>query len=183
MRRAMLAFWIVAGICLQSIPPADACGDKSLRIGAGIRFRRTMHPAKVLIYVPNSTPDNATTRALCFQPLTAKLRDLLTDKHHTPQTVRSATVLAELLSSGKYDVVLTDLSEAGAVQNQIDNAPSKPLVVAVASSDTSKQARAEVDAAKKQYRYIVTNPNRADQYLDAIEEAMKSRMKILAKKA
>jgi hypothetical protein len=92
-------------------------------------------------------------------------------------------VFAELLSTGKFDVVLTDLSEAGAVQNQIDNAPSKPLVVPVASSDTSKQARAEVDAAKKQYRYIVTKPNRADQYLDAIEEAMKSRMKILAKKA
>ena len=182
MRRAMLAFWIVATICFLGIPPADACGDKSLKIGAGIRYRRPIHPAIVLIYSPASARDNATTRTLCFQPLAAKLQGLLTEQHHKPRTVRSAAELGEALSSGRYDVVLTDLSEVGAVQNQIDNSPSKPLLVPVASTDTSKEAKARVHEAQQHYKYIVKNPTSGGEYLDAIEDAMKSRMKILAKK-
>jgi hypothetical protein len=45
-----------------------------------------------------------------------------------------------------------------------------------------KGAKAEVAAAQRQYRRIVKNPNSGDEYLDAIEEAMRSRMRLLAKK-
>ena len=46
----------------------------------------------------------------------------------------------------------------------------------------SKGTKAEVTAAQKQYRYVVKNPHSADHYLDAIDEAMRSRVHLLAKK-
>ena len=173
MRRAMLAFSIVAGMCLLSIAPADACGDKTLRIGKGCRYQRTMHPVGVLIYLPASTPE-----ATEFQSLAPELQKVLKRQNHKARTIRGADTLGEVLSSGQYEVVLTDLAEAETVQKQIDNSRSKPVIVPVASRETA----AQVAAAHKQFKYIVKNPKSGDQYLEAIEEAMRSRMRILAKK-
>jgi DNA-binding NtrC family response regulator len=166
MKRTALAVVIIAGTLLLSIAVADACGDKALRIGRGIRFQRPSHPTAVLIYLPSNA-----TRA-------AQLQSMLKKVGHKSYAVQGVDSLGEALRSGQYDLVFTDLAAAASLESNIKTSPSKPVLVAVVSEGT----KAEVTAAKKQYRYVVKNPHSADLYLDAIEDAMRSRVHLLAKK-
>lgn len=167
MRRILIAPAIIAGIVLFGIPAADACGDKALRIGRGIRFQRTTHPASVLIYIPSNN-----LRA-------TQLQSMLKTVGHKSSAVQSEDRLGDALKSGQYDLVFTDLGAAASLETNIKTSPFKPVLVAV----VSEGRKAEVTAAKKQYRYVVKNPHSADQYLDAIEDAMRSRVRLLAKKS
>jgi DNA-binding NtrC family response regulator len=166
MRRILIVPAIIAGIVLLGIPAADACGDKALRIGRGIRFQRTTHPVSVLIYIPSNN-----LRA-------TQLQSMLKKVGHKSSAVQSEDRLGDALKSGQYDLVFTDLAAAASLETNIKTSPFKPVLVAV----VSEGRKAEVTAAKKQYRYVVKNPHSADQYLDAIEDAMLSRVHLLAKK-
>ncbi|PYS24152.1 MAG: hypothetical protein DMF72_06385 [Acidobacteria bacterium] len=169
MRRITIAFAIALGISLLSIAVASACGDKLLRIGRGARFQRSMHPATVLIYLPSNAPADATAKA-------PKLQAFLRKAGHKPNIVQGADRLSQALGSGHYDVVLVGLAEVPSVQRQAEGAVSKPVVVPLIFN----ASKAEVAAAKKHYRCVVKNPNDGDEYLDAIEEAMRSRMRARA---
>jgi hypothetical protein len=170
MQRIVLALGIIAGL-LVNLTAADACGDKTLRIGRGARFQRTAHAAAVLIYVPSDAPATAVERA-------PRLQSFLKRVGHKAQVVRGTDKLSEVLNSGQYDLVLGNLADFAGLQKQIEASASKPVLVPVISRGT----KAEVATAQKQYKYIVKNPNSGDEYLDAIEEAMRSRLRILAKK-
>ena len=164
MRRITLTLAVLSGSLLFSLPLTNACGDKALRIGRGARFQRSTHPASILIYVPSGTPETAATQA-------PRLQTFLKKAGHKPRIVQGTDGLSEALGSGQYDLVLTPLAEVASLQNQIDASPSKPLVVPIAM----KATRAEVAAARRQYRWLVRNPNDGDEYLEAIEVAMRSR--------
>ena len=155
MRRIVLATVTIAGVVLLSIPGAEACGDKALRIGRGIRFQRPLHPAAVLIYIPSNS-QRAT-----------QLQSMLKKVGHKSYAAPGAERLSEALRSGQYDLVLVDFAEAAGVEKQIGTSSSKP----------------RDGAARKQYGNVVKNPHSADQYLDAIDTAMRSRVRLLAKKA
>ena len=165
MRRFILVA-IVAG-SIFNVPMATACGDKALRIGRGVRFQRTSHPAAILIYIPSNA-----TRA-------SQLQSVLRKAGHKAYAASGADGLSSALHSGQYDLVFTDLAEAPGLEKQLQNASLKSILVPVLANGT----KAEVTAAKKQYRYLVKNPHSADRYLDAIDEAMQSRVRLLAKKA
>src|SRR6266404_1841470 len=169
MRRITLSLGLVAGVLLLSISTADACGDKLLRIGRGARFQRSMHPATVLIYLPSSASAEASTTA-------HKLQTFLRKAGHKSNTVHGADRFSEVLGSGQYDVVLAGLADAPSVQKRIEASAAAPVVVPMIFNGT----KPEVAAAKKHYRYVVKNPNDGDEYLDAIEEAMRSRMRVKA---
>jgi DNA-binding NtrC family response regulator len=167
MRRLICALVIIPVILLGSVAVADACGDKALRIGRGIRFQRTSRPAAVLIYIPSNT-----ARANQVQSMLKKVG-------HKSYAVQSVDGLSQALKSGQYDLVMTGVSEAASLGNQIESSPSRPVLVAVVSEGT----KAQVMAAKKQYRYVVKNPHSAEQYLDAIDDAVRSRVHLIAKKS
>lgn len=167
MRRMVCATITIAGIFVIGSVVADACGDKALRVGRGIRFQRASHPASVLIYIPSNSP-----RA-------NQLQSMLKKVGHKPHMVQGLNKLGEALRSGQYQLVFTDLAEAANLAEQIANAASKPVLVPV----VSEGKKAEVTAAKKQYRFVVKNPHSADHYLEAIEQAMRSRLRLLSKKA
>ena len=158
---------IIAGTVLVSIAVADACGDKALRIGRGIRFQRTSRPAAVLIYIPSNT-----ARATQVQSMLKKVG-------HKSYAVQSVDSLSQALKSGQYDLVMAGVADAASLENQVGAYPSKPVLVAVVSEGT----KTEVAAAKKQFRYVVKNPHSAEQYLDAIDDAMRSRVHLIAKKS
>jgi len=164
MRRLTSIFLIVLSISLLSMVAADACGDKLLRIGRGARFQRSMHPAVVLIYIPSTAPADVSTQA-------PRLQSFLKKAGHKANVVQGTSGLGLALSSSKYDVVLTDLGQVADVQREIDGSASKPVVVPMIFSGT----KSEVAAAKKHYRCVVKNHNNGDEYLDAIDEAMRSR--------
>lgn len=177
MRRIILTLGICSGILLLSLTTADACGDKSLRIGRGARFQRTLRPAAILVYLPQRAPVVAAAKAPQLHSLTPQLQSMLKKVGHNPYAVEDAGQLSEALKSGQYDLVLTDLTVAAGLQKQIESSSSKPVVVPVGY----KLTKAEAEAAKKQYQYIVKNPSSADEYLDAIEDAMRSKVRILRK--
>lgn len=166
MRRTVIAGFVLLGSLLPGIAMVNACGDKALRIGRGIRFQRTSHPAAVLIYIPSNA-----TRA-------TQLQSMLKKVGHKSYTVQGEDNFGAALESGQYDLVISDLGVAASLGRLIENSPSKPVLVAVVSEGT----KAEVAAAQKHFRYIVRKPHSADHYLDAIDEAMRSRVRLLSKK-
>jgi vacuolar-type H+-ATPase subunit F/Vma7 len=165
MRRTLTSLVIVSGMFLVSLAAVNACGDKALRIGRGIRFQRAVNPKSILIYIPSNV-----TRA-------SQVQSLLKKVGHKPYWAQSDNNLSEALKSGKYDLVFTDLGVAENLRHQIDNSSSKPVLVAVVSEGT----KAEVKAAQKQYNNIVKNPHNAVSYLEAIEVALRSKPQLSKK--
>ncbi len=102
---------------------------------------------------------------------TSKVQSFLKRSGHKPRVVQGIDGFGGALDSGQYDLVLTDLSDVPGLQKQIDISSSKPLIVPIAI----KATKAAVTAAKKQYRCLVKNPDDGEEYLDAIEAAMRLR--------
>lgn len=167
MRKTVVAVVILSGTFLLSIAAVQACGDKALRIGRGIRFQRATHPTSILIYIPSNAK-----RAEQVQSLLKKVG-------HKPYWVQGENNLSDALRSGQYTLVLSDLEAASTVSHQIDNSSSKPVLVAVVAEGT----KAEVKAAQKNYNHIVKDPHDAISYLEAIEEATRVKPHLLTKKS
>ena len=161
MRRITIAVLLTIGSLLMSVAVVDACGDKLLRIGRGTRFQRSVHPASILIYVSADAPAS--------HP--AKVQSFLKKAGHKPSIVQGINGFGGALSSGNYDIILTDLSDAPRLQKQIETSTSKPTIVPIAI----KATKAERVAAKKEYKCLVKDSNDGDEYLDAIEAAMRLR--------
>jgi DNA-binding NtrC family response regulator len=167
MRKFALAVVLIAAVSQLGIAVAEACGDKALRIGRGVRFQRTTHPASVLIYIPSNP-----TRASQVQSLFKKVG-------HKSFAALQENNFNDALRSGQYEVVLSDLYVAASFGKQIENSPSRPVLIAVVSDGT----KSEVAAAQKHYSHLVKNPHKADRYLDALEIAMRARARLISRKA
>lgn len=165
MRRVILVSGVITVILLLNLTAAFACGDKTLKIGRGARFKRTGLPAAVLIYISSDAPASTMEKAPRLQSF------LKTYGNHKARVVQGPDRLNEALASGQYDVVLSGLGEAATLQRQVESSASKPVLVPL----ILKGAKAEVAVAKKQYRYIVKDPNSGDDYLEAIEGVMRSK--------
>jgi DNA-binding NtrC family response regulator len=167
MRRTLFVAAFVSALLVTDLPIIRACGDKVLRIGRGVRFQRTSHPVAVLIYIP-SNAERAT-----------QLQSMLEKVGHASYKAQDVDSLRTALMSRRYDVVFTDLADAAQLEKQIEALPSKPVVVPV----VSKESKAEISVAKKQYSCLVTHPHSGDHYLDAIDEAFRSKVHLLPNKA
>jgi ABC-type amino acid transport substrate-binding protein len=170
-QRSWVAGAVLGSAALLSGTAVLACGDKLLVIGRGVRFQRAYasRQANLVIY-SNGTQSDATLRS-------AKLQATLKQAGHKLQTVEGASQLGEALKSGRVDVVLADFADLAGVTRQLQSAPSKPVILPV----LFKPSKAELAAAKKEYTFVLKAPGDEVQYLVAIDEAMKSRLKIAAK--
>jgi len=148
-----------------------ACGDKLLLIGRGIRFQNAYgaRPANVVIYSSGKQSGANFT--------SDKLQTTLRQAGHRLQTAEGLSQLGEALKLGKVDVVLADFADVPGITPQLQSAPSKPALLPV----LFKPSKAELAAAQKDYRYALKAPGDEVQYLAAIAEAMKSRLKASAK--
>lgn len=148
-----------------------ACGDKLLSIRNGIRFQHAYgaRQANVVIYsAGNQSGANFAS---------AKLQTSLRQAGHKLQTAAGRSQLQEALKSGKVDVVLTEFAHVDEISGQLQSAPSQPVILPV----LFKPSKAELASAQKHYRYALKAPGDEVQYLVAIDEAMKSRLKAGAK--
>lgn len=144
-----------------------ACGDKLLVLGRGVRFQRAfaaVHPASILIFTP---------RASAVPSAMKDFETTLKDAGHKLQAVEDSTKLAELLKTGKYDLVLVSVAEALTLAPGIQSSPSKPMVLPLSFSATS----AEAASATKQFGSLLKIPSKSGQYLATIDRAMESRNK------
>jgi len=161
--------WIAVGLVIAALlagPDVDACGDKSLSAG-GIRWQRALaarYPATVLAYAP------ATSRFLQAKRKLG-LEETLNRFGHTYREVSNLTTLQDSIATGRFNIVLADLADIGAVQRTLETSGSGVVLVPVGYNLTKAETR---DAAK-QYRFLITVPSRAAQYLDTLAQAVASK--------
>lgn len=160
--RKLIVFLIVLSATFSMLELANACGDKTMRVGGGLRFLQLAakkNPSSVLIYT-RALPDGKAS----------KLQDFLKAVGHRANTVDQVNHVGQTLKSAHYDLVLTDLAQATDLQRQV--ASVSPNTVVVPVTFTSEDA-----AAAKQYKVVVKNPKYAEDFLPAINQVMKARSK------
>ena len=177
MRQIVLVALIATAVAQGGVP-LDACGDKLMMLGRGIRFqsKHTPRAASVLLYLPESATG---------QPLTdPKLEVALREAGHAVRAVTSSADLEAALGSGTFDVVLAnvtlapELERAKAVAER--NAvvlPAIYLVIPGSGDVVKQQKKADRDKASKDFMVIVDVPGRPGHYCHAVDQAMELKLK------
>ena len=142
---------------------AWACGDKLMLVMGGARL--SSH-AVILAYEHQNTASSAVIRGLQSQPALRKAG-------HTVQVVEDPARLDSALKTGKYDLVMADVSDADDLTQLVRSAPSRPVVLPVAYNSSKE----EQTAAQKKFHCLLKAPSNSDQYLAAIDQAMDWRSK------
>jgi hypothetical protein len=165
MRKMMRVWLFLGGVVLLCWGDVQACGDKFLVVGRGIRYKgKSAHPASILMYM------NPASRL----PAAAKdvqLQAGLKQAGHKVQTVDDASALGAALESARFDLVLADISDSAGLEKRVASSPSKPVVVPV----LYKATKEEMAAAKSQYGCALQAPSKDP--LAAIDEAMLQKLK------
>lgn len=136
----MLAVLLAVGITGDLI----ACGDKFLVAGRGTRYQRpkTARAASVLIY---ADPGSAVAATLKKE----KVESLLKLEGHRATRVQSLEELSAVVSSGRYDVILTATSDSANVQRLLQTSRDAATVLAVDDLKTRSLLQA-IDTAVSQ---------------------------------
>ena len=166
MMRAYLAVLSTAAVLLQTTNTTQACGDKFLLVGRGIEFHRAyaaLYPASIVIYARLAGDAAKAIRDSRFQ---ASLKQ----SGHRVVLVESDAALARALED-RVDLILTDIADAERLSREASVAPSKPTVLPVMYRPTDAEAR----TVEARYQCRLTSADRADRYLAAIDNAMKTR--------
>ena len=166
MRRLLWALGSVMGVLFVIETPIQACGDKLVSLARGIRLQRAYQAARsasILIYTGRSSGANTLKER--------EIQSSLKQAGHKIQTVENIGQFDQALTSGRFDLVLADLSEAPALAQRVASLPSRPLVLPV----LYKPSRAELTAAEKQFSFAIKAPANSTQHLEAIDGAMKSK--------
>ena len=118
----MLVVLLAVGITGDLI----ACGDKFLVAGRGTRYQRpkTARAASVLIY---ADPASAVAASLKKE----KVESVLKLEGHRATRVQSLEELSAVVSSGRYDVILTATSDSANVQRLLQTSRDAATVLAV----------------------------------------------------
>jgi len=103
-----------------------ACGEKFLIGGRGTRYERPKNAraASVLIYADPASPLSATLKK-------AKVESLLKLEGHRATKVQTFDQLSTIVSSGRYDVILTANSASAEVQKLVAASPDAAAVVGI----------------------------------------------------
>jgi hypothetical protein len=145
--------------------PLDACGDKLLLVGRGLKFQRayaSLNPGHVLMYARATLSSKAALR-------TPELQRALRQAGHSVSVIEDEGLLEQALRSTVVDVVLADVNDADHVGRLAAASATPPAVLFVAyPSATGTTPSSQVVCKLKP-------SDRALKYLDTIEDAMKVR--------
>jgi hypothetical protein len=170
MRRLAGSALLVAAMLLSGTT-VFACGDKLLAFGRGLRFQRWYGAQQANLVIYSAGPQSSATLG------STKLQTTLRRAVRTLQLVEGRSQLDQALKSGKVDVLLVDFADLAAITSQLQSAPSKPVILPV----MVKPSKAGLAAALKEYKFALRAGGDDFKYLAAIDEAMKSRLKTIAK--
>jgi hypothetical protein len=165
-------FAILLTAALVAIPVAwqvaEACGDKLLLVGRGVKFDRayaSVYPGNILIYSRPSTNPKAAIRD-------PKLHKILRQAGHGVSVIESAPLLEQALRTVPVDVVLADVSEAPMLETLASTSLSKPALRFVLFKTSNMD---EAKRLQKQYFCPLASGDGVTKYLAVIEETMKAR--------
>jgi ABC-type amino acid transport substrate-binding protein len=167
MRRLAGSALLVVSIAALSGTAVLACGDKLLAIGRGVRFQRVYaaHEANLVIYSAGIQSGGTLS--------SAKLQTMLRLAVHKLQLVQHGSELDQALKSGRVDVVLVAFADLAGITRELQSAPSNPVILPI----LVKPSKAELSAAQKEYKFALKASADDFEYLTAIDEAMKLRLK------
>ena len=151
---------------------SQACGDKLLAFRNGIRAQRAYaaaHQSSVILYSSNHE-SGATLR-------NSKLQSMLKESGHKLQVVQDSAQFIQALKAGRVDVVLADIADANEITQQFQSASTKPSILPV----LYQPSKAEFAAAQKQYKIALKSSSDELQFLIAINDVVKARMKAVGK--
>lgn len=146
-------------------PVAQACGDKFLMVGRGVKFQRayaSVYPGKLIIYAQPSTDPKASIRDPQFHKA-------LRQAGHAVSVIEDWTLLEQALRTISADVILVDVAEAERLQGALSSSTTHPDALYVAFPSIARAP------ATKQFICKVKSSDRPMRYLDAIEDLMKAR--------
>lgn len=167
MRRYVPILIAGAAVFLQATGAVQACGDKFLLLGRGVKFQRAyaaIHPASIVIY---AQPQRHAAKAIRDPRLQSDLKLA----GHRVTVVDSEAALLRALTSERVDLVLTDVADADRAASEGAASPSKPTVLPVMYEPTREEAR-QIEA---RYKCRLKSSDRPDRYLVSIDDAMKVR--------
>lgn len=160
--RKLIVILIALVATSSTVKIADGCGDKTMRVGGGLRFLQfeaKKNPSSILIH----------TKALPAGKA-SRLQEFLKIVGHKANTFDNVDQLSEAFKAAHYDLVLTDVTAAADMQRKLASVSPKTVVVPVTF-------KSEEVAAAKQYRVFVKNPKYAEDFLPAVNQVMKARSK------
>ena len=169
--RILVASTGLVAIALLSGTAALACGDKLLAIGRGVRFQRAYAERQANLVIYSNGAQNGATLS------STGLQATLKRAGHKLQIVQDGSQLDEALKSGKVDVVLVNFADLGGITRLLQSAPSRPIIVPI----LFKASKAELAAVQKEYKFALKGPADEFEFLTAIDEAMKLRVRTGAK--
>jgi hypothetical protein len=152
-------------------PTALACGDKLLALGRGLRFQRSYAAEQANLVIYSAGPQISATLG------STKLQTTLRRSVRSLQLVEGGSQLDQALKSGKVDVLLVGFADLAGITSQLHSAPSKPVILPV----MVKPSKADLATAQKEYKFALKAGAEDFEYLRAIDEAMKARLKTSAK--
>ena len=113
----------LACILLAGAPAATlACGEGQFNMGQGMRYQGYLapRPATVLVYSDPAAGGDAADRAKLYKGLQMA--------GHRVTVVTDHAALAEAMSGKRYDIVIADFSQVGAVEAGAGQATVLPVV-------------------------------------------------------
>ena len=147
----------------------QACGDKFLVIGRGVRAQRAkgaIHHASILMYLDPRSELPAAVRQ-------SGLETDLKLAGHKLRSVESRGELGAALAAGDYDVVLAGLPDMTVLERQIGAGARPPILLPILYDPTPE----ELAAAQRRYRCVMRSPGKKQHFLALIDEAMVLRSK------
>ena len=155
-------------LVLLAITSALACGDKLLVSGHGVNFaliHKSSSPASILIYMNPASQLPAAEKDV-------QLQSVLKYAGHKPTSIANRTEFTRALTSGSYDVVLVDYSDARVLKSEIETASGSPVLLPL----LYKPNKDQLAAAEKQFSCAV-KADRNNRILKVLDDAMKSKQK------
>lgn len=167
MRSLLVTAIVVAAVPLGSIV-MFACGDKLMLLIGHSRYQQVYntHPASILALTRQNSAVSGIVNELEHQPP-------LKRGGHKFYNVDDLSRLDEALKAGQYDLVLADVTDADGLDQHLQSARSKPVVLPVVYNSTKAEAR----AVEKKFHCILKSPGSPSNYLAAIDDAMEVRLK------
>jgi hypothetical protein len=167
--RTTVAGFIIAAALVLAGAAVEACGDKFLVIGRGVRrVQKARHPASVLLYL---RPGSSLPQAAKEMNLQATLRQA----GHRVDVVEETALLRRKLEGGGYDFVLADLPDAAVVAHDAGAGAGAPYVVPVVY-----KGRTDAMGSSQQTYPLVIQAGRSLSYLAKVDAAMERRARTAA---
>ena len=126
MRRLLLITFFLAFAIQIGKTDIQACGNKILAGGRGVRYRliRSKNAASILLYNnPTLHGDSRITDPKLYSALKAA--------GHNFDIAADLNELQADLTTGKYDLVIADASDLAGLKEAVQAVPSKPLLIPI----------------------------------------------------